>query len=190
MISELQDCPIALPNCAETLLIVDDNETFLTTLERYLSRRGLAVKVACNADEAERIVREDRPDGVILDLNLGKISGLQLIPRLLEIRPMLRIVVLTGYASIATAVEAVRLGAVNYLSKPADIDAILSAFDAKPGNSKDDHPDTSPMSIRQLEWEHLQRVLLDHDGNISSAARALGLHRRSLQRKLKKHAPA
>jgi two-component system response regulator RegA len=172
-------------------LIVDDNEIFLQTLERSMRRRGFEVGTATSSDAAMHQVQEDIPDRVVLDLNLGNESGLRLIPRLLDISPAMQIVVLTGYASIATAVEAIRLGAAHYLPKPADVDEILASFDwAADRHECRQSPQPSPMSVRQLEWEHLQRVLLEHDGNISSAARALGLHRRSLQRKLKKHAPA
>jgi two-component system response regulator RegA len=173
---------------APRLLIVDDNETFLRTLERSLLRRGWTVSTATCADEALNLVRQDPPERVVLDLSLGKDSGLQLIPRLLELHPPLRIVVLTGYASIATAVEAMRLGAANYLPKPAETDEILASFEVKSVAGVSEA--VVPMSVRQMEWEHLQRVLLEHDGNISATARVLGLHRRSLQRKLRKHAPA
>lgn len=173
------------------LLIVDDNLVFLQTLERSMQRRGFEVGTATCSDTAMLQARQEIPDRVVLDLNLGGESGLHLIPRLLDVCPAMRIVVLTGYASIATAVEAIRLGAANYLPKPADTDEILAAFERPAGSLGDAKPlQANPMSVRQLEWEHLQRVLLEHDGNISAAARALGLHRRSLQRKLRKHAPA
>jgi len=177
---------------ANRVLVVDDNEVFLSTLERSLRRRGLAVATAASAEEAMRRVRETCPARVVLDMNLGRESGLQLIPRLLDFAPSMRIVVLTGYASIATAIEAIRLGAANYLPKPADVDEILVAFDPAPRTQANDlcAPPPAPMTVRQMEWEHLQRILLEHDGNISATARALGLHRRSLQRKLRKHAPA
>lgn len=172
------------------LLIVDDNDTFLRTLERSLRRRGFEVGAAVSADDAMEMVHKSVPDRVILDLNLGKESGLQLIPRLLDISSSMQIVVLTGYASIATAVEAIRLGATHYLPKPADVDEILSSFERADGSLSDSRPlQSAPMSVKQMEWEHLQRVLLEHDGNVTTTARALGLHRRSLQRKLKKHAP-
>jgi len=172
------------------LLIIDDNDTFLRTLERSLRRRGFEVGAAISADDAMVMAQKSIPDRVILDLNLGKDSGLHLIPRLLDISASMRIVVLTGYASIATAVEAIRLGATHYLPKPADVDEILLLFERAEGSLSDRlPPQPAPMSVKQLEWEHLQRVLLEHDGNVTATARALGLHRRSLQRKLRKHAP-
>jgi two-component system response regulator RegA len=126
------------------------------------------------------------PARVVLDLNLNGSSGLALIPRLLAINPDCRVVVLTGYASIATAVDAIKLGAVQYLAKPVEIEAILGAFE------NDDEPDLDmvapdePMSVDRLEWEHIQRVLNENEGNISATARALKMHRRTLQRKLLK----
>jgi two-component system response regulator RegA len=123
---------------------------------------------------------------VVLDLNLNGSSGLALIPQLLAINADCRIVVLTGYASIATAVDAIKLGAVQYLAKPVEIEAILAAFET------DDVPDLEtaapdePLSVDRLEWEHIQRVLNENDGNISATARALKMHRRTLQRKLSK----
>jgi two-component system response regulator RegA len=123
---------------------------------------------------------------VVLDLNLNGSSGLALIPQLLAINPACRIVVLTGYASITTAVDAIKLGAVQYLAKPVEIEAILAAFES------DDDPDLDlvapdePLSVDRLEWEHIQRVLNENDGNISATARALKMHRRTLQRKLSK----
>lgn len=185
--------PEAARDCRHSacrLLIVDDNEVFLQTLERSLQRRGYEVGAASAAEAALLRAQVDLPDRVVLDLNLGGESGLKLIPRLLDVHPAMRIVVLTGYASIATAVEAIRLGAVNYLPKPADTDEILAAFERPAGTAEEIGAlEVKPMTVRQLEWEHLQRVLLEHDGNISATARALGLHRRSLQRKLRKHAP-
>lgn len=169
------------------LLLVDDNDLFRQTLARSLARRGWKVDAAASTDEALLSARKRPPTRAVVDLNLEGTSGLDLIPRLLEIDSAMRIVVLTGYASIATAVEAIRRGATHYLAKPAEVDEILLAFDRTTGDCETPLP-TMPMSLNQLEWEHLQRTLLDHDGNVSAAARALGLHRRSLQRKLRKHA--
>jgi two-component system, response regulator RegA len=169
------------------LLLVDDNDLFRQTLARSLARRGWKVDVAANGQEALASARRRPPARAVVDLGLDGSSGLELIPQLLDIEGSMRIIVLTGYASIATAVEAIRRGATHYLAKPADVDQILSAFDRTTGSVDTPIP-TQPMSLNQLEWEHLQRTLLDHAGNISSAARALGLHRRSLQRKLRKHA--
>lgn len=164
-------------------LIVDDDTTFCRVLERALARRGLSVSTAHDGKGALDTARRNQPTHVVLDLKLGNESGLELIEPLLQSNPGLRILLLTGYASIPTAVEAVRRGAVNYLPKPAEVDAILAAFD--PQTTPAELPQDPP-SLRRLEWEHIQRVLADHDGNISAAARALGMHRRTLQRKLMK----
>lgn len=171
------------------LLLIDDNDQFRQTLTRALLRRGRHVTSAATPDEALLAARTDTPSFAVVDLNLdgSATSGLDLIPLLLEIQPAMRIVVLTGYASIATAVRAIQLGAIHYLAKPIEVDDILAAFERTDGDAATPLP-PSPMSVNQLEWEHLQRTLLDHDGNISAAARALNLHRRSLQRKLRKHA--
>lgn len=176
---------------ADPLLLVDDDPTFTEVLGCSLRRRGIDVMCAHDAAAAEACLQSAPCRQAIVDLNLGGESGLNLIPRLLAIHASMRIVVLTGYASIATTVEAMRRGAYNYLPKPADVDTILAAF--RDGASSDEsaaaQENLRPMSVRRLEWEHLQRVLAEHDGNISAAARALGLHRCSLQRKLRKHAP-
>lgn len=169
----------------EQMLIVDDDHDFASVLARAMRRRGFAVAVAHDVDEALSLAREQTFHRAVVDLRLGTASGLPLIVSLLEIQAQIRIVVLTGYASIATAVEAVKLGAVHYLAKPAEPDRIVAAFGRERG---DPHvaPAPVPMSPRRLEWEHLQRVLQEHGGNVSAAARALGLHRRTLQRKLSK----
>ncbi len=174
--------------CASSadLLLVDDNDPFRQRLARALTRCGCKVVMAATGDEALACARRHLPARAVVDLNLDGTSGLDLIPRLLEIEGAMRIIVLTGYASIATAVEAIRRGATHYLAKPTEVAEILSAFDRATGDAMTPLPPT-PLSLNQLEWEHLQRTLLDHAGNISAAARALGLHRRSLQRKLHKH---
>jgi len=136
--------------------------------------------------EPGQVFGELAPGRVILDLNLGGASGLALIPALLAIRPDCRIVVLTGYASIATAVDAIKLGAVQYLAKPVDIEAILAALAGDDGPDLDLPAPDEPLSVDRLEWEHIQRVLNENDGNISGTARALKMHRRTLQRKLAK----
>jgi len=168
------------------ILIIDDDPTFNNILVRTLDRRGLSAIGALDSENALRLAREHAPERVVLDLNLGGISGLQLIPCLLEINATMRIVVLTGYGSIATAVEAVKRGATQYLAKPVDIETILAAF-------ADDIADEAmltteePLSVDRMEWEHIQRVLNENEGNISATARALKMHRRTLQRKLSKH---
>ena len=163
-----------------------DDATFNAILIRTLERRGHKAHGATNTISALALAREIVPAHVVLDLNMNGSSGLLLIPQLLAINPDCRIVVLTGYASIATAVDAIKLGAVQYLAKPVEIEAILAAFES------DDEPDPDliapeePLSVDRLEWEHIQRILNENDANISATARALKMHRRTLQRKLSK----
>lgn len=167
-------------------LVVDDDEALTAILARALRRRGFTVDVAHTAEAAIAACRAQPPHRVVLDLKLAESSGLQLIPRLLEVLPGLEIVMLTGYSSIATAVEAIKLGAANYLCKPADADDILNAFSPEPHHEHTSMEELHPPSVDRLEWEHIQRVLQEHDGNISATARTLGMHRRTLQRKLSK----
>ncbi|MBL8297095.1 MAG: response regulator transcription factor [Rhodanobacteraceae bacterium] len=172
----------------ERLLLIDDDETFTRVLARALTARGFEVAIAHDAASALSLLRREHPRHVVLDLKLGTDNGLALIPQLLAIAPNLRILLLTGYASIATAVEAIKRGAHDYLAKPVDADAIVRAL-------RDEDGEADPVSggsehappLRRLEWEHIQRVLVESEGNISEAARRLGLHRRTLQRKLAKH---
>ena len=168
----------------ERYLIVDDDEVFCGVLQRALTRRDFEADIAHNQQQALQQARRAPPSHVILDLKLGSESGLDLIEPLMNLRPAPSILLLTGYASIPTAVEAMRRGAVNYLPKPADADQILAAFN--PDNSTAVDVPTDPPSLRRLEWEHIQRVLAENNGNISASARALGMHRRTLQRKLQK----
>jgi two-component system response regulator RegA len=168
------------------ILIVDDDDTFRQVLARAFLRRGLETAQAACADEARREATTFNPDACVLDLRLGQESGLHLLPELLRLRPGLKVVVLTGYASIATAVEAVKQGALNYLPKPADADEILAALQVATALPPEAVLETQPMSVDRLEWEHIQKVLAEHDGNISETARSLGMHRRTLQRKLQK----
>jgi len=167
------------------LLLVDDDPVFRNVLAGALERRGFEVCTAGDADEAQREARRRRPRFAIVDLRMPRRSGLEVVADLHALDADLRIVVLTGYASIATAVEAIKLGATHYLTKPADADEILAAFERERGDP-DVSPAPDPMSVRQLEWEHLQRVLTECGGNISAAARRLQMHRRTLQRKLKR----
>ncbi len=166
-------------------LIVDDDTTFCEILGRALARRGHDVKMAHNAEQALKCVVKFRPTHVVVDLKLGDDSGLRLIRPLLDVNKEIKVVVLTGYGSISTAVQAIKEGAVNYLAKPTDVDGILSAFD-----NTEIVPlmqtETPGMSLKRMEWEHIQRILDEHDGNISATARSLGMHRRTLQRKLQK----
>ena len=171
---------------SERILIVDDDPTFNAVLARAFTRRGLDAHSALSAEEALAAAREHAPARVVLDLNLGGASGLALIRPLLDANPDCRIVVLTGYASIATAVDAIKLGAVQYLAKPVEVEAVLAAFAERTPTAAAAPIEHTPLSVDRLEWEHIQRVLREHDGNISSTARALNMHRRTLQRKLMK----
>jgi two-component system, response regulator RegA len=170
-----------------SLLIVEDDDAFRERLTAAFVQRGLDVRAAATIERAEALAREDPPELVVLDLRVGSESGLTLIPTLQAIDPETRIVVLTGYGSVATAVEAVRRGAVQYLTKPADADEILAAFDRGNGADAAIPPPLQPMTLDRVEWEHINRVLVDCGGNVSEAARLLGLHRRTLQRKLAKY---
>ena len=170
---------------AEKLLLVDDDEIFCGILARALSRRGLTVSVALDRHTALPTARDIIPDLAVVDLRIGDDSGLELIPELLSVNQDIRIIVLTGYASIATAVEAIKLGAVHYLTKPADADEIMAAITREAGDANVELRD-KPVPLARVEWEHIHRTLAECDGNISAAARRLGMHRRSLQRKLQK----
>ncbi len=171
-----------------TLLVVDDDRAFNRILVRSLAQRGFHAFGAHDTEEALRLAQDEEPEFVVLDLNIDGESGLRLIEPLLAANPDARILVLTGYASIATAVDAVKLGAVQYLAKPADVDAIIRALHAG-AVVIDDAVADAPMSVDRLEWEHIQRVLAEHEGNISATARALKMHRRTLQRKLARPPP-
>ena len=175
----------------DRILVIDDDPTFNAVLTRALARRGFEVLGCQAADLVLETARRFAPDKIILDLNLEGRSGLALIRPLLQEHDACRIVVLTGYASVTTAVDAIKLGAVQYLAKPADVTAILNAFDSSSSEADNPAPlPQGPMSVGRLEWEHIQRVLKDCHGNVSQAARLLGLHRRSLQRKLSKYPSA
>ncbi|OGT88982.1 MAG: two-component system response regulator [Gammaproteobacteria bacterium RIFOXYA12_FULL_61_12] len=171
-------------------LVVDDDVSYNHVLSRALARRGFAVHSAHTPDEALVFARLQAPDYVVLDLNLAGESGLDLIKPLLEQCPRANILVLTGYASIPTTVGAIKLGAKQYLTKPASVDGVIKALMDEAEDIS--QPDTagSLMSVQRLEWEYIQRVLTDHGGNISTAASALKMHRRTLQRKLAKRPPA
>lgn len=170
----------------ELILLIEDDAVFAQVMTRALQRRDFAVVHASDIDAARMaIVRHDH-DYAIVDLNLGGHSSLELIPLLKEKRPDSPILMLTGYASIATAVEAIKLGADNYLAKPADANDILAALTATSEQAQRALPIQQPMSVRRLEWEHIQKVLKENDGNISATARQLNMHRRTLQRKLQK----
>ena len=166
------------------LLLVDDDAPFRERLGISMERRGWEVRTAGRIDDAREAARHFLPTCILVDLRIGQESGLDLVSRLREIRPDARIVVLTGYGSIATALDAVRSGASDYLTKPADADQIEAAFDGRKIQAE-----TVTPTLDRVEWEHLQRVLADCGGNVSQAARVLGIDRRSLQRKLSRFPP-
>jgi two-component system response regulator RegA len=173
------------------LLLIDDDATFVRVLARALASRGFEVLTATNFDEARALSRRHHPRYCVLDLKLGEENGLRLIPELHALVPDIRVLLLTGYASIATAVEAIKRGAHDYLAKPVDADAVVRALlDGDNVDGEESEPPDAPeapLALRRLEWEHIQRVLTECDGNISETARRLGMHRRTLQRKLSKH---
>lgn len=179
----------------ERILIVDDDEHFTQVLSRSLERQQYTSAIANNCADALEQALSFQPSWIILDLRLEQESGLSIIPSLKKKCPNSRIVVLTGYASIPTAVEAIKLGAHNYLHKPVSLQDLLAAFaddtDLVSLEHEEDNStsDNEVMSMKRLEWEHIQRVLNENDGNVSATARALNMHRRTLQRKLQKHAP-
>ncbi len=170
---------------ARTLLVVDDDEVFRSRIVRAFRERGFDAVGAGSYDEAMAMARNETPELAVVDLRLPGGSGLDVVRGLKALDPSTEVVVLTGYGSIATAVESVQLGARSYLTKPADAEQVLAAFDRQP-RVEADHAASVP-SLARVEWEHINRVLRDCDGNISKAARLLGIHRRSLQRKLAKY---
>jgi two-component system response regulator RegA len=174
---------------SQSVLVVDDSDVFRDRLAKALRERGLDVATAADAEEALALVKTRRFGRAILDLKMPGRSGLALLRDLREQDPDVKAVVLTGFGSIATAVEAMRLGAVNFVPKPADADDVLAAFSVEGSEDIRDEPDVEAPSLARAEWEHIQRVLADCGGNVSEAARRLGIHRRSLQRKLQKLAP-
>jgi two-component system, response regulator RegA len=167
------------------ILLVEDDPVFLATLAQALRRRGHVVDAAAEPVAALALASRMPPDAAVIDLKLGEATGLSLVAPLKALRADMRILLLTGYASIATAVEAIKLGATHYLPKPADADEVLAALGREAGDAEIAPPD-EPMSVDRLEWEHIQKVLTEHEGNISATARALKMHRRTLQRKLMK----
>ena len=169
---------------SKTILILDDDVTFAETLARSFKRKGYQSLVALNIEAACQHLVQVKPNFAVIDLKIDQESGLHFLPILSELSPTTKALVLTGYSSISTTVEAMKLGCVNYLCKPVNTDEILQAFDEFVQVDVA-IPDTPP-SVNRLEWEHIQRVLSKHDGNISATAKALGMHRRTLQRKLQK----
>lgn len=168
----------------DRVLLIDDDEAFLNVMQRGFTRRGFDTETCSDPERAIDTCQQFSPSHIVLDLNMPTTSGLLLVPDLLSAAPSSRLVILTGYSSIATAVAATQAGATNYLCKPASIDEILTAFD----NAAEAAPEipSEPISVERMEWEHIQRVLAENNQNISATARALGMHRRTLQRKLQK----
>ncbi len=172
----------------EKVLLVDDDEAFVDAMRRGLERHGMQVETASDAEAGLALLRSFTPDRILLDLNLPGRSGLLALPDYLQRCPGVEVVMLTGYSSIATAVKAIKLGALNYLCKPATLKEVLDAFREAPATettSVESIPD-QPLSVDRLEWEYIQKMLDQFDGNISATAKALGMHRRTLQRKLAK----
>ncbi|MFC4729250.1 response regulator transcription factor [Coralloluteibacterium thermophilus] len=169
-------------------LIVDDDDLYARTLQRSLARRGIDSGIAHDAAAALAAAEAERPDFALIDLKLGNDSGLALIAPLRALRPDMRILLVTGYASVATAVEAIKRGADNYLPKPTTLDAILRALDEDAGaaDPAEVEIEDTMTPLGRLEWEHIQQALQASGGSISGAARLLGMHRRTLQRKLAK----
>jgi two-component system response regulator RegA len=167
------------------LLLVDDDETYCRVLKAALEKRNYEVLVANDVQGGIALAEQYLPEYAVIDLRIGHESGLELVKKLISLDDNTACVMLTGFASIATAVEAIKLGAVHYLTKPANADEILNALHKNEGDSTVSISE-NPLSVKRLEWEHLQKILMQHDGNISAAARALNMHRRTLQRKLEK----
>jgi two-component system, response regulator RegA len=176
------------PDTRPRLMLVDDDESHCWAMRRAFEKREYAVQVAGSVQQACELLTAWSPAYAVIDLRMPGPSGLTLIPRLKAANAQACIVMLTGYASIATAVEAIKLGATYYLTKPVDADMVELAFRRACGDESivaSEHP----LSVDRMEWEHIHHVLTEHSGNLSATARALGMHRRTLQRKLHKHPP-
>jgi two-component system, response regulator RegA len=169
-----------------TLLIVDDDRDLCRVLKRTMEKRGFAVTVAHSVEDARWMAQDNPPEYALVDLKMAGASGLTLIQHLKQLDPETRIVVLTGYASIATAVEAIKLGATHYLAKPASADDIVAAFQKDQGDTAAKIRE-DPIPLKRLQWEHIQKVLTENNGNITATARQLKVHRRTLQRQLAKY---
>ncbi len=178
------------PGTGETstysILVVDDDDVLRSRLRRAFERRGYLVFCADGFEAAIVCLKQQSPTLAVLDLKMPGKSGIELLVELRKLSPDTKVVLLTGYGSIANAVDAIKLGAVNYVTKPADADQILAAFES---GADSDESEFSPPSLAQAQWEHIQRVLADCDGNISAASHVLDIPRRTLQRKLKKMLP-
>ena len=186
MAEDLSFKPDELPD-DRTLVLVDDDRAFVTRLARAMELRGFEVRLAHSVAEGLELIRQKAPAFAVVDMRLDDGNGLDVIAELAKVRQEARAVVLTGYGNIATAVAAVKAGAVDYLSKPADADDVARALLALPGEAPP--PPENPMSADRVRWEHIQRVFEQCDRNVSETARRLNMHRRTLQRILGKHAP-
>lgn len=174
----------------QSFLIIDDDEMLRMRLARAMESRGFRVFMAADYDEAISLLQNVSPEFAVLDLKMPGRSGLEVLEKMVELSPKTKTVVVTGYGSITTAVEAVRMGAFNYLTKPTDAEEILGALSGETfEHHSQDKPNYKPQTLAESEWEHIHRVLTDCGDNISEAARQLGIPRRTLQRKLKKRAP-
>ena len=179
--------PTILAMADRNLLIVEDDKAFLERLARAMEARGFIVRTSETVADGLAQIARSAPAFAVVDLRLGDGNGLDVVSALKRQRPDARAIVLTGYGNIATAVTAVKLGAVDYLAKPADADAIEQALTAH--GRKLPPPPSNPMSADRVRWEHIQRVFEQCDRNVSETARRLNMHRRTLQRILGKHAP-
>ena len=178
------------PEIGDSILIVDDDDAFSMRLARAFKDRGFLVRVAQSCEEARGEIEVETIAWAVVDLKLPDGSGLEVIRDIVTHSPDAQCVMLTGYGSISTAVDAGRLGALNYIAKPVDADMVLAAFrHTDPLGPTPDLSDYATPSLARTEWEHINRVLKDCGGNVSEAARTLGLHRRTLQRKLKSMPP-
>jgi two-component system response regulator RegA len=171
------------------IVVVDDDQTFRSRLCRAFGHRGCEAHAAGTQEETLQLASNVSPDLVLLDLRMPNLNGLDLIQDIKKIDSTITVIMLTGYGSIPTAMQALKLGADHYLAKPADADQILAAYAELGTGSVAKHAPTTVPSLARVEWEHIQRVLSDCEGNISQAAKLLGIHRRSLQRKLSKYPP-
>jgi len=181
------DIPHEVAKTERTLLIVEDDKSFLQRLARAMEARGFEVRTAESVSEGLQAVETSAPAFAVCDMRLGDGNGLDVIVALKQRRPDARAVILTGYGNIATAVNAVKIGAVDYLSKPADADDVVAALLALEGRKAD--PPEHPMSADRVRWEHIQRIYELCNRNVSETARRLNMHRRTLQRILAKRAP-
>jgi len=171
------------------ILVLDDNATYAEVLGKSLRKRGIQTLVATSLAQGLALASTTMPTHAVLDLKLQQETGLDAIAPLLQLNPAIRILILTGYSSIATAVSAIKQGAFDYAPKPLDADIILLKLGL--GDAMAPHMTTTsvpeqPPSVDRMEWEHIQRVLAENDNNVSATARSLGMYRRTLQRKLQK----